>query len=261
MAQPHLLTLFMMLTASRNLSLELRQSTSTMIPTPGLSLTILSAMARTYKLPFYTWNANSECARHIICPSASRKATSSQNISNLLGMTFAPRGTGPLNQSTSFLGLGLGPRSCVMCKFIGFAQFYSKYIHHFELMVTPLWTLTIKCKYTNPVVDIWMEACQGSFDDIREAIISDPCLLRFNHNQLVILCTDFSSQDFGYVVCQPGTDDALEAAMAAYFLGSDFRFMTKDSSAVVCPVAFEGGRCRGNKIRLHSHLGECFAGY
>ena len=29
---------------------------------------------------------------------------------------------------------------------------------------------------------------------------------------------------------------------------------------MVRPVAFGGRRCRGNEVRLHSHLGECFAG-
>jgi len=50
--------------------------------------------------------------------------------------------------------------------------------------------------------------------------------------------------------------------MAAFQAGHDFTFMTKDSSAVLRPVAFGGRHCWGNEIRLHlhSHLGECFAG-
>ena len=48
--------------------------------------------------------------------------------------------------------------------------------------------------------------------------------------------------------------------MKAYRSGADFSFMTKDSSAKVCPVAFGGHQCSGNEIRLHSHLGKCFAG-
>jgi hypothetical protein len=66
-------------------------------------------------------------------------------------------------------------------------------------------------------------------DDIKEAILSDPCLMRFNHNRLVVLRTDFSSLGFGYVVCQPGTDESLEAAMVAYRSGADFAFMTKEA--------------------------------
>ena len=61
-------------------------------------------------------------------------------------------------------------------------------------------------------------------------------------------------------MCQPATDEASDAAMTAYRSGSDFSFMTKESSAAVHPVAFGGRRCRGNEVRLHSHLGEPFAG-
>jgi hypothetical protein len=141
---------------------------------------------------------------------------------------------------------------CDVTKFIGFAQFYSKYIHHFELWVSPLQPLTVKQEYTEPVVGIWTNVCQRLFDDILDAIISDPCLLRINHQRLVILCTNFLSQGFGYVICQPGTNEASEAAMVAYRSGLDFFFMTKDSSAVVCPVAFGCGQCHGNEVHLHS---------
>jgi hypothetical protein len=93
-----------------------------------------------------------------------------------------------------------------VAKFIGFAQFHSKYIHNFELRISPLQALTNKQEYTEPVAVIWTNRCQRSFDNVREAIISDPCLLRFNHWGFIIHHTDFSSQGFGYVVYQPGTD-------------------------------------------------------
>jgi hypothetical protein len=97
-------------------------------------------------------------------------------------------------------------------------------------------------------------------DDVKDAILLDSCLMRFNHNRLVVLWTNFSSLRFGYVVCRPGTDESSEAAMVAYCSGSNFAFMTKEAKGVLRPVAFGGRRCRGNKICLHSHLGEGFAG-
>lgn len=150
----------------------------------------------------------------------------------------------------------------VVAKFIGFAQFYSKYIHHLELRITPLQEFTTKHEYTDPVAvaGIWSNACQRSFEDIRKAIISDPCLLRYNCNHLLILRTNFSALGVGYIFCQPSTDDASEAAMKAYCSGANFSFMTKDSSATVRPVVFGGRQCSGNEICLHSHLGKCFAG-
>ncbi len=134
------------------------------------------------------------------------------------------------------------------------------YIHHFELRITPLRELTINHEYTDPVAPIWTDAAQQALNDLKGAILSDPCLMRFNHKRLVVIRTDFSSKGFGYIVCQPGTDIASEQAMAAYQAGKDFAFMMKESSAVLCPVAFGGRRCHDNELRLHSHLGEGFAG-
>jgi hypothetical protein len=48
--------------------------------------------------------------------------------------------------------------------------------------------------------------------------------------------------------------------MDAYRSGLDFSFMTNDYTAVLHPVAFGAGCCRGNEVRLHSHLGEGFTG-
>ena len=97
-------------------------------------------------------------------------------------------------------------------------------------------------------------------DDLKESILADPCLMRFNHNCLVVLRTNFLARGFGYVVCQPGTNAAFKQAMAAFQVGHDFTFMTTDSSVMLHPVAFGGRCCRGNEICLHSHLDEGFAG-
>ena len=147
-----------------------------------------------------------------------------------------------------------------MAKFIGFAQFYSLYIHHFELRISALRAITTKLEYTEDVAPVWTDEAEAAFCDIRDAILSDPCLMRFNHQRLVVIRTDFSSVGFGCVVLQPDTDETSEAAMLAYRAGQDFSFMTKNSAATLRPVAFCGRRCRGNETRLHSHLGEGFAG-
>jgi hypothetical protein len=65
-----------------------------------------------------------------------------------------------------------------MAKFIGFVQFYSVYIHHFEPRIAPLREIIIKSEYTDPVSPLWSDAAQRSMDDIKEAILSDPCLNR-----------------------------------------------------------------------------------
>jgi hypothetical protein len=144
-------------------------------------------------------------------------------------------------------------------KFIGFAQFYSRFIHHFEIRIVPLRELT-KLEYTEPVAPHWTPAAQAALEDMKEAILSDPCLLRFDYRKLIVLRTDFSKDGFGFVLCQPASDDATLNAVQEYRDGKGFSNMTKSSSAVLHPVCFGARRSLGNEVRLHSHLGEGFAG-
>jgi hypothetical protein len=60
-------------------------------------------------------------------------------------------------------------------KFICFCQFYSCFIHHFKLCIAPLCDLT-KHEYTNPLGPIWTDTAQAAWDDMKNAIIDDPCL-------------------------------------------------------------------------------------
>ncbi len=74
-----------------------------------------------------------------------------------------------------------------VAKIIRFAQFYSKVIPQFELWIAPLCNLTTKLEYTNPVSPHWMTAAQDLFNNIEQAILSDPCLKHFNHQCLTVL--------------------------------------------------------------------------
>ncbi len=91
-----------------------------------------------------------------------------------------------------------------VAKFVGFGQFYSRFIPHFELLIQPLRTI-MKEEYTAPIQPHWTSAAQDSWRLIKEAILADPCLQRYDHRRLTILRTDFSAAGFGYVVCQPGS--------------------------------------------------------
>ncbi len=178
-----------------------------------------------------------------------------------VGNNVCPDGNRPAQSKHQLLTTWPHPKLVRdIAKFIRFVQFYSKFIHHFKLRVTPLHELVTNSNYVDPVAPICTDATQWAMDDLRESILADPCLMRFNHNRLVVLRTDFSSAGFGYAICQPGTNKASERAMAAFQVGHDFTLMSKDLSAVLRPEAFGSRRCRGNEVRLHSHLGECFAG-
>ena len=146
-----------------------------------------------------------------------------------------------------------------IAKFVGFAQFYSRWIPTFELRITALRAITSN-EYSEPIGPYWTPAAKAEFDDIRMALLSDPVIKRFDHTKLVVLRTDFSSYGFGFVLLQPGNDKASIDATDDYLAGKAFSFMSKDSKANLHPVCFGARRTRGNETRLHSHLGEGFAG-
>jgi hypothetical protein len=133
------------------------------------------------------------------------------------------------------------------------------FIHHFELCIAPLCELT-KHEYTNPIGPLWTDATQAALDNMKNAIISNPCLQQFDYRKLVVLCTDFSALGFGYVLLQPGNNDASIQALQDYRDGKGFSFMSNKSLATLHLICFGDQKCRGNKVWLHSHLGECFAG-
>jgi hypothetical protein len=105
----------------------------------------------------------------------------------------------------------------------------------------------MKEDYASPHGSTWTLTLLAIFDKMRNAILDDPCLKRYDHQKLLVLCADFSVDGFGYMALQPGNDNASLSAMHTCMHGSDFLFMTKDSTAVLHPVAFGCLRTRDNK--------------
>ena len=140
-----------------------------------------------------------------------------------------------------------------VAKFISFAQLYSRFIHHFEICIVLLYKLT-KLEYTESDASHWLPVAQAALDDMKEAILSDSCLLHFDYWKLIVLCTNFSKDGFGFVLCQLASDKATLKAVQEYWDWNGFSFMTKKSSAVLHPVCFGACQSRGNKLWLHSHL-------
>ena len=123
-----------------------------------------------------------------------------------------------------------------------------------------LYALSLKGEYTDLIAQHWTHDAETAWNDLKEAIISDPCIQRFDHRKLVVLRSDFSSLGFGYVLLQPGNDEASVRAAQDYRAGNGFSFMTKGSTATLRPICFGARMTRGNEVRLHSHLGEGFSG-
>ncbi len=70
--------------------------------------------------------------------------------------------------------------------FIGFAQFYSHFIHHFKLLISPLRELC-RNEYSNPVAPLGTDTAQEALNNMKHAISSDPCLQQFDYRKMVIL--------------------------------------------------------------------------
>jgi hypothetical protein len=146
-----------------------------------------------------------------------------------------------------------------VAKFVGFAQFYSRFIPQFKQHISTLHAI-MKNEYTDPVCLYWSSDAQAAFQDICSALLSDPCLKRYDHCLLLVLRTNFSANGFGYVALQPGDNIKSWLAMTRCMEGAKFKFMDKSSKGILYPIAF-GCRCtRDNKKRLHSHLGKAFSG-
>ncbi len=146
-----------------------------------------------------------------------------------------------------------------VAKFVGFSQFYSHFIPQFEQRISALRNI-MKNEYMELVDPYWTQEAKAEFMDIRSAILADPCLKRYNHRLLLVLRTNFSKDGFGYVALQPGDDAESRLAMKRCMDGGKFEFMDKSLKGILHLVAFGCRRTQGNERRLHSHLGEAFAG-
>jgi hypothetical protein len=146
-----------------------------------------------------------------------------------------------------------------VASFVGFLQFYSKFIPNFEICMEPLhWIM--EREYTKDIGDLWTTETQTTFDDLRNSILCDPCLLRFDPNKLTVLCTDFLAEGFGYVVYQADNDETSLALAFQFMSGNGFHFLTKTNGCALYPVEFGSCRTHGNEKFLHSYLSEGFSG-
>ncbi len=115
-------------------------------------------------------------------------------------------------------------------------------------------------EYMSCVGDLWTPAAAAAFDELRQCTLCNPCLCHFNHKKLTVLGTNFLSQGFGYMVCQPDNDNVSLQLVTQYMSGNGFGFMTLTIKGTLYPVAFGFWWTRGSEPHLHLYLGEIFAG-
>jgi hypothetical protein len=144
--------------------------------------------------------------------------------------------------------------------FLGFGNFYSRYILHFEIRVQNLRKIIADFGYDHHLNDTdWTESASREFDDIRQALLSKPLLWRVSRTKRPYLRTDFSKLGFWHVLLQPGDDEPSISAMNRENAGGPCEFDLTLSGLRLFPCAFGGRICRGPERYLHSYLSEATA--
>ena len=86
--------------------------------------------------------------------------------------------------------------------FLGFANFYRRFIRRFSAIAAPLTTLTKK-----DVPFVWSPACQSAFADLKQQFVSGPVLQHFDFDRPCRVETDASDFVCGGVLLQPDADN------------------------------------------------------
>jgi len=84
--------------------------------------------------------------------------------------------------------------------FLGFVNFYRRFIKGYSGITTPLTTLTRKDQGSFE----WTAKAQESFDTLKQAVAEEPILLTFDPEKEIIVETDSSDFAIGAVLSQPG---------------------------------------------------------
>jgi hypothetical protein len=94
--------------------------------------------------------------------------------------------------------------------FLGFANYYRRFIFEYSKKVTPMTKLTHK---ETPFV--WSPECQKAFEELKEAFTSAPILRHFDPDKPIVVETDASDFVSGGVLSQPDEENVLHPV--AYF--------------------------------------------
>ena len=108
-------------------------------------------------------------------------------------------------------------RQCL--RFAGFANYYNRFIKNFSEKAKPLYALGNR-RGKNPKPFVWTDVEEKSFQDLREALISDPVMAFPNADGEWILDTDASGSCMGAVLSQMQKDDKGEKQERVIAYGS-----------------------------------------
>lgn len=123
--------------------------------------------------------------------------------------------------------------------FLGFANFYRRFIKNFSRIVRPLVALTRK----NHTWD-WSIACQNSFKTLKTAFTTAPALSHFDPTKEIFVETDASDFVSSGVLSQKGADGVLHpvAFMSKKYDPAECNYEIYDKELLAIVRSFEGWR-------------------
>jgi hypothetical protein len=95
-----------------------------------------------------------------------------------VGVDLCADGNRPAQSKHQLLQHWATPRD--VSKFVGFLQFYSCFIPHFEVQISAFREL-MKEDYASPLGFPWTPSHLAIFDEMWNALLDDPCLKRYDH--------------------------------------------------------------------------------
>ena len=123
--------------------------------------------------------------------------------------------------------------------FLGFANFYQKFIRDFSKVITPLITLTKKEQPFN-----WGKEQQHAFHGLKKKFILALILASFDPEKKIILETNASDQALGSCLCQPDANRQLHpvAYRSKKFSGPELNYNVHNKEPLAIVDAFEEWR-------------------
>ena len=123
--------------------------------------------------------------------------------------------------------------------FLGFANFYQRFIQDYSKVVTLLTTLIKKEQPFN-----WGKEQQDAFHKLKKKFILAPILASFDPEKKFILETDASDQALGSCLCQPDANEQLHpvAYRLRKFSGPELNYNVHNKELLAVVDAFEEWR-------------------
>jgi hypothetical protein len=123
--------------------------------------------------------------------------------------------------------------------FLGFANFYRRFIAHYSRITAPLTALTAK-----DVRFEWGKAQQEAFDELKQRFTDQPILLMFDPEKPITVETDASDAALGACLSQPGPSGKLQpvAYHSRKMTGPELRYDVGDKELLAIVDAYKAWR-------------------